>query len=379
MRLLIVCVIAALVAPSLSAECHGKPSPEAQPNVLKISTDAPVFVKSAKNAKLYHVGEAEDMIKVVHLWGSPYEMGFAHGTIVKEDASKFIDDVWAYLELQVEQAINGSIPGSGKLKDWFMKMVADVGLDAALDLTTDATEKYMGDYFNQEMHGMADATGIPFKKIQRIHMIGELTKGACSMYGAWGAALKETNSNMMQLRALDWDVDGPFQNFPQITVYHPTNASDGHAFANIGWTGWIGSITGISSKQMAISEIGVTFPDSTFGHDSRFGVPFTCILRDILQFDNTIDDSINRIANAHRTCSLILGVGDGKLNEFRSVEYSASVANFFDDQNMQPEADWHPRVKDLVYYGMDWLCPNYSVVLHQQLMKHYGNITEALR
>lgn len=37
--------------------------------MLKISTDAPVFVKSAKNAKLYHVGEAEDMIKVVHLWG----------------------------------------------------------------------------------------------------------------------------------------------------------------------------------------------------------------------------------------------------------------------------------------------------------------------
>ena len=67
-------------------------------------------------------------------------MGFAHGTIVKEDASKFIDDVWAYLELQVEQAINGSIPGSGKLKDWFMKMVADVGLDAALDLTTGTPE-----------------------------------------------------------------------------------------------------------------------------------------------------------------------------------------------------------------------------------------------
>lgn len=26
---------------------------------------------------------------------------------------------------------------------------------------------------------------------------------------------------------------------------------------------------------MAISEIGVSFPDSTFGHESRFGIPFT--------------------------------------------------------------------------------------------------------
>ena len=64
------------------------------------------------------------------------------------------------------------------------------------------------------------------------------------MYGAWGTATQQTNSGLMQLRALDWDVDGPFKDYPEITVYHPSNASNGHAFANIGWTGWIGSITG---------------------------------------------------------------------------------------------------------------------------------------
>lgn len=43
--------------------------------------------------------------------------------------------------------------------------------------------------------------------------------------------------------------------------------------------------SGISSVQMAISEIGVSFPDETFGKESRFGIPFTYILRDIIQFD----------------------------------------------------------------------------------------------
>ena len=47
------------------------------------------------------------------------------------------------------------------------------------------------------------------------------------------------------------------------------------SFANIGWTGWIGSIQGYSSKKLAISEIGVSFPDDTFGKESRFGNPFT--------------------------------------------------------------------------------------------------------
>ena len=44
-----------------------------------------------------------------------------------------------------------------------------------------------------------------------------------------------------QLRALDWDMDGPLQNFPTVVIYHPDN---GHAFANVGWAGWIASISG---------------------------------------------------------------------------------------------------------------------------------------
>ncbi len=39
-------------------------------------------------------------------------------------------------------------------------------------------------------------------------------------------------------------LSGPFKNYPQITVYHP-NEGHGHSFINIGWSGWVGSITGI--------------------------------------------------------------------------------------------------------------------------------------
>jgi isopenicillin-N N-acyltransferase-like protein len=54
---------------------------------------------------------------------------------------------------------------------------------------------------------------------------------------------------------------------------------------------------------------------------------------------------------------LILGVGDGKSNKFNSVQYSASVANFIDDTHLKPVADWHPQIENVVYHGMDWLCP----------------------
>lgn len=80
----------------------------------------------------------------------------------------------------------------------------------------------------------------------------------------------------------------------------------------------------MSSAQMAISEIGVSFPDDTFGEESRRGIPFTYILRDVLQYDASLAAAKKRMTDAHRTCDLILGVGDGKV---RPGERAATAAH----------------------------------------------------
>jgi hypothetical protein len=350
-----------------------QPNPDAQPNMNPIYEGEPVFVKSIENGALYTIGQGEDIIPIVHMWGSAYQRGFAHGTLMKDKVSDFMNQTWTYFEDQVEQAINGS---STKLTipPTILQWIANVGLDVALDLTYDATIAYTNPQFYTEMHGLADGAGTSFDTLRRIHMIGELTKGSCSMYGAWGTATPD--GGLMQLRALDWDVGGPFKNFPQLSVYHTNGSSvEGYSWVNVGWSGWIASITGASANQMAICEIGVSFPDSTFGNESRIGIPFTNILRDILQFDRTIDDAKHRLSTAHRTCDLILGVGDGKSNEFTGVQYSYSVANFMNDTNQMPLESWHPRIKDTTWWAMDWLCPNYGSVMARQMEKFHGNIT----
>jgi isopenicillin-N N-acyltransferase-like protein len=369
--LVLALAVLCLVLVSEAAMCSGKPNPDALQNLSPIQSDEPVFVSAAKNAKLFTIGQGDNMLPVVHLFGSPYDMGFAHGTIRNTSMRAFLNDAWTYLQQEAEAAINGTFH---HLKPWFVDLLADFGLEEALDLTLDATKAWTGDYYFDEMQGMADSTKVDIKLIKRIHMIAELTKGACSMFGAGPSAT--VNHRLIQLRALDWDVDGPFKNYAQITVYHPdkTTDTDGQAFANIGFTGFVGSVSGVSSEMLSISEIGVSFPDSTFGGETRFGVPFVFLLRDILQFDQTLGTAMSRIRSAHRTCDLILGVGDGKTNEFRAVQYSASVANFFDADNMMPEAPWHQRIPDVVYYGMDWLCPAFSQSLHDQLQVYSGRI-----
>jgi isopenicillin-N N-acyltransferase like protein len=83
-------------------------------------------------------------------------------------------------------------------------------------------------------------------------------QGDCSMYGAWGAATASTGKTF-QLRALDWDTDGPFKDFSAVVVYHPSGPNGGNTFANVGFVAWIGALSGQSSAHMAISEIGNRF------------------------------------------------------------------------------------------------------------------------
>jgi hypothetical protein len=174
-----------------------------------------------------------------------------------------------------------------------------------------------------------------FMRLVRIHMFPELIQAACSMYGAWGPAIANTNSTLLQLRALDWSTNGPFQQFPAVIVYHPTTG--GHNFSIVTWAGFIGTITGYSSVPMGLCE---KVWDAYNGTSARAGIPWHFLTRDIMQFDNDIDDAINRIVNADRTCSVWLGIGDANLERFNAIGYSYEVVDVWDDQNW-PEYPVH--------------------------------------
>lgn len=299
-------------------------------------------------------------------------MGVAQGQLYGAKVKGFIDEVWEYLKGQVSEALPGTFP------DWLKTMISQYSLEVALDMTESWTREYTGDYIYQELKGLSDGCGVDYQKLVRVHMLAGLTQGKCSMIGGWGSSVASGNSagRLIQSRTLDWDMDGPFRDFSAITVYHPTeNGSNGHSFVNVGIMGFLGGLTGMSETQLGISEIGVSYPDHTFGNESRMGVPFIFLLRDILQFDATIDDAINRMINHRRTCNLILGVGDGKLGIFRAFQYSNSVLRIQNDLNQMPNEPWHPRIKDMVYYGMDWVCPSYNKVLAEQLQKTHGHFS----
>jgi len=391
-RVLLLAACALLVsgpAPAAGARCHGKPDPHAQPNEFPVEVPRLRPLGHAANGALFAVGDDDSVLRLLHVWGKPYDMGFAQCALQPDRCRSFFNATYAYLVEQVEDAAKAV-----KLPKWFVEAVAKLGLEAALEAQWLVMESHVPKHFLDEMRGVADGAKLPLRTVLQLHMIGELTKAQCSMFGAWGSATPD--GHLLQMRALDWDVAPPFTDHPQITVYHPEGgAASQHAFANIGFTGFVGAMTGLSAASTAISEIGVSFPDSTFGDESRFGVPFVFLLRDLLQFDANLTQMQRRISDAERTCHLMLGLGDGKAvapgaaggargsatpdassAPFSGVRYAHSAVSFFTDPaNVPPTEEWHPPLEDVIYWGMDWACPGYSVPLHHQLAAHHGNLT----
>jgi len=349
--------------------------PKGVPNLYSINDGAgsAKLIASVPNGKLYEVtvpmdgGNTTSTFPVAHLWGPGYSAGYALGQLLKPTLNATATAIWA----QIQSEINSGLPNW--LPSWLINWIDTYGLEGALDLTYDITVNYTSGYVYDEIRGLADGSGVDYLTVRRLNQIAGLTEGKCSMFGSWGQA--SLNGHTLQLRALDWDTADPFINNPLVTVYH-TNGTDGsNSYVTVGIPGLVGALTGVSDKQLGISEIGVAYPDDSFGNESRVGIPFIFLLRDILHYDNTVDDATNRMVNSHRTCDLILGVGDGKLGMFRGYQHSYSVLNVFDDENLMPNATWHPKISSVVYWGMDWLCPGYSIALSNQLKENWGKLT----
>lgn len=112
-----------------------------------------------------------------------------------------------------------------------------------LDLNTMITKKYTHPRYLQEIAGIAKGAGINKKDIERINIVPEIIKAACTVAGVWGPAT--LNKQTLHLRSLDWDAASPISKYPLIAIYHPSTKGE-NMHANFAWVGFVGVLTGMS-------------------------------------------------------------------------------------------------------------------------------------
>jgi len=221
-------------------------------------------------------------------------------------------------------------------------------------------------------HAIEDTIGFERDHVLKLALFPELIKMGCSMYGAWNDATAD-GTELLQLRALDWDSDSPAQQFPAVINYHPT-ADAGtnetlHSYSVVGWVGLLGAVSGYSSAGMALSE---KVWDSYDSLENIVGIPATFLLEDILRHDLDTDQSLARIASANRTCSIFIGLGDEFNNEFKVIQYGYEHVHIW-NWRTGPTYENHDRFKDLVFVDKH-VQPSGHPCLNDLMHQLYGSL-----
>lgn len=382
-------VAAVAPVPPSPASCGANP-----PNVAPIYTGTPTLVSSIANGTKWTVGPPglSPPLTVIHVYGDAYAMGYAYGALMSAEINALIPAAFEYIYSEVNSSL-ASLPEP--LRNW----VIEGGVQLALvrgggrlgapsppprtflacvspfspspqNFTYEATKAWIPAHFTQTVMGMADATGIDWETLMRISLFPELIKASCSMLGAWGPATLNIGGGLVQLRALDWDTGGPFQQYPLVINYHPL-VGDGHAFSVLTWAGLVGAVTGYSSADIGISE---KVWDGFNGVENVFGYPFHFVLQDILQYDIDTDAALSRIATANRTCSIFVGIGDKFNDEFTIVGYSYPEVDIYNWRNFPAYPPAHNLFTDALFLDKH-VQPSGDACLNDLVTEFYGNLS----
>jgi len=230
-------------------------------------------------------------IPVVIVSGTPYEMGYQYGTLMKDEVQTLLAGFLAYVR-QDPQFSN-----------------------ANLDAAWGAMEPYTDPRFIEEMQGLAAATDTDFLEVRRVHCVPALDSYACSSVAAWGQAT--VDGHLYQTRNLDWDLNAMAHNLPAIVVYLP---KEGHPHMNVTFSGLIGSHTGMNSAGITLAQMGDS-PGSEKPYDLE-GTHFMPMLRNILYDADNLTEALDIITNAKRIKRYHYVYGDGKA-ERRAVKIKA--------------------------------------------------------
>ena len=267
------------------------------------------------------VGTGPDEITLIVAKGTPYEMGYAMGRLMKSEVQAVL------------KRFLGAVQSSGDSR------FADQSLDAAWKAIEPHTDKR----FIEEMQGVAEGAGVPLHRVRRAHMIPVVADYACSGVACWGSAARD--GHLYQIRNLDYVMQGGLQDYPLIVVYLP---QQGIAHVSVTFAGVVASNTGMNAEGIVLSEIGDSpVEDYPF---NLHGTHFTSMFRRILYDAKTLNEALGIIRETRRIKKYHYIVGDG--SQKRAVKVKAYAPDLVIWTDNDPKDSRAPHVlRDVVYHA----------------------------
>lgn len=273
----------------------------------------------------------------VHLSGTPYEIGHQHGSLAPED---------------VKHLCRRLVYGVGllyslKKGEWFPQ--------AARNLV-ERQRRFIAPAYFEEMKGLADGAGVPLDLVQMANIFPEFFH--CSGAALMGDAT--AGGELLHARVLDYMVGIGLQDHAAVIAIERPAAN---RFVTVGYLGFIGSVTGMNEKQVAIGEMG---GDGVGDWD---GIPMSLLIRQALETCDTLAEVETFMRESPRTCEYYYLISDGKGPTAMGV--AATPEKF---ETFGP-GEWHERLTQPVGDAVLLSGPGRYEALVERVKQRYGKIT----
>ncbi|UCD83686.1 MAG: hypothetical protein JSU92_10350 [Deltaproteobacteria bacterium] len=289
--------------------------------------------------------EMREGIYVLHLKGTPYEMGYQHGSLMRDGIAAVTDFI-------------------------------DTTFGPYIEYISEATpyiEKWLPESLKEEIQGIVDGSGgaISYEMLVMfscpIHLLN-IIPIMCSSFAAANEATSD--GELVHGRNMDWLFMEFAVEYPTVVIYEPEG--DIIPFCSIGYPGIVGVLTGMNLEGITAS---IHWSDST--DENWDGKPIYPQLREIMENARSLTEAEAILTGTKRGCGANIILTDGEAKEGSVVEISANnyavrgpvsslvwVTNHYVSEEMKPLQDGDPSESSLNRYSR----------MGSLLEEHYGQI-----
>lgn len=255
--------------------------------------------------------EEIDGYRVLHLKGEPYEMGYQHGALLKEDIQENIHYLFEV-----------------KAKDATVEFLGQKFSPKQLvSLIAAGQRAHVPERFREELRGLADGAGCSLEDAIAANFIPELFH--CSGFAVMNGATRD--GTLYHGRVLDYSIDWKLQEHAVLIVAEPAGRVP---FVNVTYAGFIGSVTGMNAEHVSVGEMGGG------GRGHWDGTPMALLVRRVLEEAKTLDEAVAIFRDTPRTCEYYYVVADGDEKD------AVGLAARWDTFEVVRPGEAHPRLPE---------------------------------
>lgn len=329
------------------------------------------LINTHDRGTLYVYERSSGDVPLLHVKGSPEEMGRQYGALVGGRVVELLGTMVAVfastgmprplIEHVLDNAWRRMEPFAPPRYLAEMDAIAAGARDAGHDVSPEDLRRIVAatnfDLYRREER-VVEFMDPPFQE-EFARMMAP-PRMSCAAFAIWGE--RTAGGKMYSLRNLDWVSQAGIHEGRLVTVYEP----DGQRpFVTMGYAGIVGALAGMNDRGITIGEIGA-FSAS----EELDGTPWTLMTRRVLEEAGSLDEAVEVVRETRHTIGMNFVIADGDAERCGTDDFSPGAAAFETNASCcEVFLDDDPKEREAVWTSPDGVDVPYGLPLSQAVLR----------